>query len=277
MTDERQLLTHFVMEYPFQPATAFWRSIEIAAVLERAPLQGTVLDLGCGDGRLTQIVDRAWPGERRWVGIDPDPLEAESAKLRNFYRQLLVCPGEAVPLPAATFDAVFSNSVLEHIPQLEPVIAEAARLLRPGGRFLATVPSSDFRRCLRGPLLPWVVRARYETAVDQRLAHYNYLSTTQWRDLLGRHGIEVEGVEPFLDEREVRRWESLSRFTGGLLHSLFGGGTHPIQIQRRLGLRSGRERMPGSLARGVAAAIRLRRRAQNDGLFGCLLIDARKS
>ena len=177
-------------------------------------------------------------------------------------------------------DALFSNSVLEHIPQLEPVIAESSRLLRSGGRFLVTVPSANFRRCLRGPLLPWVSRTRYERMVDARLAHHNYLSEQDWRVLLGRHGIEVDAFVPFLNVREVRRWESLSRFTGGLLHSLFGGKTHPIHIQRRLGLRSGGERLPGSLARAVAASIRLRPRDIDpntiDDKSGCVLIDARK-
>ena len=83
---ERQLLENFAAEYPFQPATAFWRSVEIAAVLARAPLQGAVLDLGCGDGRLTQIVDRGWQGMRQWTGIDPDPLETRAAERRGLYR-----------------------------------------------------------------------------------------------------------------------------------------------------------------------------------------------
>jgi len=274
---ERDLLTRFVAEYPFQPATAFWRAIEIAVVLSRTPLEGRVLDLGCGDGRLTQILDSHWAGTRSWIGADPDPLEIEAARLRNLYVELLTCPGDAIAMPDASVDGVFSNSVLEHIPDLEPVIVESARLLRPGGRFIVTVPSDTFRECLAGSWLPWVGRGRYEKVIDRRLAHINYLSEHDWRAMLGRHGLTVRSVVPFLSLRQVRRWENLSRVTGGLLHTLFAGSTHPIRIQRKLHMRTGKERWPTSIAKALSAVISLRPQPREaSSVFGCLLIEAER-
>lgn len=46
----------------------------------------------------------------------------------------------ALSFAAASLDVIISQEVLEHVPEIEPAIAEAARVLRPGGRYLFTVP-----------------------------------------------------------------------------------------------------------------------------------------
>jgi SAM-dependent methyltransferase len=143
----------FAAAYPAQPATAFWRAIEIGALASRDIPGGLGLDLGCGDGLLTQILlERI--GTRRLVGIDLDPLETEAAKRFPFYEEVHTCSADAMPLADDRFDFVISNSVLEHIPPLEGTIAEVGRVLKPGGRFFFTVPGPGFHANLAGALLP---------------------------------------------------------------------------------------------------------------------------
>jgi SAM-dependent methyltransferase len=186
--------------------------------------------------------------------------------------------GGALPEPAAAFDFVFSNSVLEHIDDIHPVLAEAARVLRPGGRFLATVPSPGFHDCLAGPLLPWVSRESYLQMIDRRCAHRYYWSAEQWRASLARHGIELTLARPYLDAKQTRRWETLSRFTAGVLYAAAGGRMQPIEIQRALRLRRGGLRLPGWLAAPLAAAASAG--AGNGtgaaGPFACLLVEGRR-
>jgi SAM-dependent methyltransferase len=258
MTAVSDLFTTFTARYPAQPATAFWRALEIEVLASRKiPKKGLGLDLGCGDGILTDILlERI--GSRRLVGIDIDPLETEAAKKFAFYKRVHTCSADAIPESAKSFDFVISNSVLEHIPPLEGTISEVGRLLRPGGRFYFTVPCPRFRENLSGSMLPWKDRQSYLGELDRRLAHFNYLSRDQWCELLDRHGLELDTCLGYLDGAETRRWERLSRFTGGLLYSIFGGGNRPIEIQRKIGVRElqNRVRLPNAIARPLSRIMR---------------------
>lgn len=80
------------------------------------------------------------------TGIDPDPRELEHARALGGYHELIQCYGASIPKPDASYRTIFSNSVLEHIPEVKPVLKEAYRLLASGGRFYFTVPSPNFER-----------------------------------------------------------------------------------------------------------------------------------
>ncbi len=122
--------------------------------------QGRGLDLGCGDGLLTRILLQE-TGPREVVGVDPDYAEAAQAERLGIYAAVHAVGADKVPEPGGSFDWVFSNSVLEHIDDIDPVLAEVARLLRAGGEFVFTVPGPEFHACLRGPLLPGRSRESY--------------------------------------------------------------------------------------------------------------------
>jgi SAM-dependent methyltransferase len=253
MKIDRELLTEFVARYPAQPATAFWRGIEID-ILSHAPIpEGLGLDLGCGDGILTDILFKRMGRKPRLVGVDPDPLETDAARKYPFYERVHTTGGESIPEPDSTFDYAISNSVLEHIPELEPVIAELGRVLKPGGQFFFTVPCPGFRDNLAGAILPGVSRDEYLTQLDKRVAHFNYLSRLEWEAMANRHGMRVTDVVGYLGKAATQRWETLSRLTGGLLHSLTFGKRRPIEIQRSLRLRDMQNTI--SLPHAVAGAI----------------------
>lgn len=259
MTSQVDLFSTFVARYPAQPATAFWRAIEIEALASRdIPDEGLGLDLGCGDGILTNILlERI--GSRRLIGIDLDPLETQAAKRFPFYERIHTCSADAIPELDASVDFVISNSVLEHIPPLAGTISEVGRLLRPGGRFFFTVPGPGFHANLAGSLLPWRDRDRYLRTLDTRLAHFHYLSQSQWEQMLASNGLVMDSCLGYLNAAETRRWEQLSRATGGLLYSLMGRGSRPIEIQRKLGMRSlqNSRQLPECLARPLSQLIQM--------------------
>ncbi len=251
MALDRALLQAFVRCYPFQPATALFRTVEISHLLERPFPTGYGLDLGCGDGLLTRIVlERV--GHRSVVGIDPDPAEAALARHLGIYDEVLSIPGDAIPVTDETFDWVFSNSVLEHIDEIRPVLREVARVLKPGGVFLFTVPAEGFHAGLRGPILPWVSRRRYLAALDARLAHRRYWSADEWRHELFVSGLTLEEASPYFGSRALRRWETIARITAGVLYLAFGRRKQPVEIQRTLGLRRRGLTTPVLLTRLVA-------------------------
>lgn len=96
-----------------------------------------VLDLGCAGGFMAEAI-----AERgaRVVGIDPaaDAIAAASrhASAGGLIIQYDVGVGEALPYDDGCFDAVVCVDVLEHVADLASVLAEVARVLRPGGFFL---------------------------------------------------------------------------------------------------------------------------------------------
>lgn len=257
MSVSKDLLVEFVARYPAQPATAFFRAIEIDKLAEAMQdIEGLGLDLGCGDGILTDILFKRIGIVPDLVGVDPDPEEIAAAKNYPFYKRLHTVFGDNIPEADGTFDYVFSNSVLEHISDLEPVIAEASRVLKPGGTFFFTVPGPGFRENLHGSLVGQS-REQYLTELDKRLAHFHYLSSRDWEQMCARNGLSLSATSGYIDSGEIKRWETLSRFTGGLLHSLSGGSLRPIEIQRTLKLREfqNRKRLPRPIASSVATLI----------------------
>ena len=284
---DNNLLSRFLELYPGQPATAYWRSIEVLALLENWTPEGRGLDLGCGDGKLTQLIVEN-TGPLRMVGVDIDPLETGAAAATGIYESVHTTAGESIPCTDASFDYVLSNSVLEHIPNLESVIAETSRVLRPGGVFVFSVPTIGFRANLFGSLLPWTSRDAYLKTVDHRIAHYHYLSRREWAELLARWSMKIEFCYGYLDKFECQRWESMSRATGGLLYTLAGGRRRPIELQRALGLRSLQLKaaFPRAVTKLLARLMTLGRSGRPrywrtpEGLMdseaGCLLIRARR-
>lgn len=271
----RALLTRFLREDPFQPATDYWRSIEIDYVVRRGLPEGLGIDIGCGDGHLMAIVVAAAGEARELVGIDLDPAEIRGAAATGVYARLHVAPADRIPEPDASFDWAFSNSTLEHIRELDGTLAEVARLLRPGGTFIATVPSDEFHACLAGPL--WGDRSRYLEAIDARCAHLRYLSPPEWEEAAARAGLELVTTESYLTAAEVRRWETISRFTAGLLYAALRGRRQPIEIQRSLGLRHSRIRLPRFLALPLAVLLAGRVRTAPAHPNGCLYLVFRRA
>ena len=96
-----------------------------------------VLDLGCAGGFMAEaMADRA----AKVTGIDPakDAIAAARAHAEQTGRNINydVGAGEALPYDDERFDAVVCVDVLEHVSDLQQVLAEVTRVLRPGGLFL---------------------------------------------------------------------------------------------------------------------------------------------
>lgn len=275
---DRQLLRRFLELYPFQPATAVWRAAEIHELAKVRFPAGLGLDLGCGDGRLTRVLSEE-VGGLRLVGLDIDPLETELAKGELDYLRVHTTSAEAIPEADATFDYVVSVSVMEHIPPLEKVLAECARVLKPGGMLVTTVPSAGFHNCMRGPVLPGSTRQQYLRDLDVRVAHLRYWTIDEWKSALTVAGFHLTDARPIMSAGVMRRWETLSRTTAGLLRA-FARQKAPIEIQRSLGLRRAGQHMPRPIAAALAAtlAIGVSDRAPSGEMdSGCLIVTAVRS
>lgn len=113
------------------------------------PTGTAVLDVGCGGGLLAEEFARLGC---QVTGVDPSSPSIEAARRHATQSGLeidyQVASGERLPLPDASFDAVYCCDVLEHVDDLELVIAETARVLRPGGLYLFDTINRTFRSWL---------------------------------------------------------------------------------------------------------------------------------
>jgi SAM-dependent methyltransferase len=165
------------------------------------PLEGIdVVDLGCGTGYFS-----AWLAKRgaRPVGVDPTP--AQLATARRMQREtglefpLVEAPGERVPLPDASFDLALSEygAALWAVP--ERWLAEAARLLRPGGLLVFLTNSVLNTLCVpdEGRAQERLLRPQFGMYAlrwpDQQGVEY-HIPHGEWIRLLREHGFDVEAL-----------------------------------------------------------------------------------
>ena len=92
---------------------------------------GRVLDLGCGTGHSYELLS-----PRETVGVDVDP-----GALAGQPRETHVADMRQLPFTGGSFDSVVSIQSVEHVPDAEQVLAEVARVLRPGGRAIFVTPN----------------------------------------------------------------------------------------------------------------------------------------
>lgn len=94
-------------------------------------LEGRVLDIGCGIGDMLRF-------RRGTVGTDIN--ERNVAYCRSLGLEAHVMPVDALPFGDATFDSALLDNVIEHVAVPEPLLAEARRVLTPGGALVVGVP-----------------------------------------------------------------------------------------------------------------------------------------
>lgn len=196
--NEQDFLWPHLQELP--AFRALLRAVEARFYQALLPLEEPVLDLGCGDGHFASV---AFP-HRLEAGIDPSASCLAEARGRGAYRLLARAVGDALPFPEGHFRTVVSNSVLEHIPDLDPVLAELARVLSPpdpttgrrGGRLIFCVPGDRFTELLffsdlfRRLGLEGLARA-YERYFDRISRHHHCDGPQVWQGRLAAAGLDM--------------------------------------------------------------------------------------
>jgi ubiquinone/menaquinone biosynthesis C-methylase UbiE len=109
-----------------------------AAVPGESPLR--VLDVGCGTGQSRRIYARRSDRGGSYTGLDLSLSALRLAKRRSM-GDWLQADALRLPCRAASFDLVAFSSVLHHVPDRRAALAEAARVLRPGGWVFAFDPN----------------------------------------------------------------------------------------------------------------------------------------
>jgi len=159
-------------------------------------IQKRVLDLGCGEGNIGSIVFNKID-----VGLDMSFDDARKAFRRGIYKNLIVTDARNMPFQDGAFDIVFSNSVIEHIKDIDRVLGEVSRVLTEGGLFIFTVPSNKFTQCLGWRL--------YSALRNRQLKHFNLLNESGWQERLGHFCFDVIYRDSYLSEKEIVCWDKI--------------------------------------------------------------------
>ena len=171
---------------------ALLRSVE-SRFYEGIKLPEPTLDLGCGDAHFALVTF----DQPLAAGVDPWLSPLIEAKGRGAHRVLAQADGAALPFPTGHFASAFSNSVLEHIRELDPVLSELARVLQPGAPFVFCVPGERFLEflsvstALRRIGFNPAARA-YESFFNRISRHHHCDAPDVWRERLMRAGFRIE-------------------------------------------------------------------------------------
>jgi ubiquinone/menaquinone biosynthesis C-methylase UbiE len=215
------------------------------------PERARALEIGCGTGAIARVL-AAWPGIGEVLGVDPSPILIEKARgLAGEIADLSFAVGDGsdLELQDAGFDLVLLHRVLSHVPSPEQVLAEATRVLRPGGSLVVfdgdyatiTVATSEvdpLQTCVQAfaPAYitdPWIVRRlpgmlRAAGFRDERVRSYGYVQLHEPEYMLsivarGADALVTSGHigEPLADalKAEARRRAESHAFFGHIAYA----------------------------------------------------------
>ncbi|MEO0682186.1 MAG: methyltransferase domain-containing protein [Pseudomonadota bacterium] len=152
-----------------------------------APRAGErILDLGCGDGALTEALVAAGA---EVVAVDASADMVEAARARGLDARM--ADGHALGFEAE-FDAVFSNAALHWMTDPDAAVAGAARALRPGGRFVAEQGGHGNVAAIRTALIAALAGEGVETNLSEV---WSFPSVEEQRGRLEAAGFAVRSIE----------------------------------------------------------------------------------
>lgn len=174
-----------------------------------------ILDLGCGDGQLTQRIAAAGSTV---IGVDSSPAMVAASRARGIAAE--EASAESLPFADNEFDAVFSNAALHWVRGQDAMMAEVRRVLKPGGRFVAEMGGHGNIAAIRVALM--AVLARHGHADREDGVNY-YPNPEGYSRRLERHGLHVRQMALIprptpLAESGMTGW--LRTFRRGVLDAL---------------------------------------------------------
>jgi len=162
--------------------------------------QSRVLDLACGPGIVAVALARDAGGV---VALDLTPTMVSRARSRCAEAGLdnvhcVLSQGETLPFADASFDVVVNRSAVHHFPDPTSILAEVARVLRPGGRLVVSdvVSSEDAEES--------ALHNALEVLRDP--SHVRMLPESELRGQLDRVGLVVQSSLTWINQREFNEW-----------------------------------------------------------------------
>ncbi|MHA2217784.1 MAG: class I SAM-dependent methyltransferase [Candidatus Hodarchaeales archaeon] len=180
---------NYICEAPL--ALAIERALE-CEILAKQSFERPILDLGCGEGIFASVLF----DEPVDTGIDINLNELVAARRYSNHIELIYCSADNIPKPDSYYSTIFSNSVLEHIPNIEQVLKESERLLTPSGHLYVTLPTNYFEQYSIGNIILSGLglshtAQRFRVFYNKIWNHFHCYSVSDWKLLFECAGFEV--------------------------------------------------------------------------------------
>ena len=147
-----------------------------------------LLEIGCGGGLMAEEYARRGASvtavDRSAASIAVAAQHARSSGLKIAYTPSV---GERLPFSDGSFDAVLSADTLEHVDDVNLVVSEAARVLRPGGRFVYDTVNRTWKSRL---LLVWLPQNVFHIAPPDTHDYARFIKPEELRSIMARHGLQ---------------------------------------------------------------------------------------
>ena len=163
-----------------------WKKRRVKKILSGLQINrsGNILDYGCGSGVFTRILKEVLP-DAQVYGTDISSVGMKAAALTN--PELQYMPIEE--LPDGYFDFIFTHHVLEHVEQVESVIAEFSRILKPEGKMLHILPcgnkgSLDYY--IASNTINGILREKGDTFFYEEPLHLNRFTTERLESIFNQ-------------------------------------------------------------------------------------------
>lgn len=197
------------------PSSALFRAIELRQIYEGCKdleFQTPSVDIGSGDGKIASILF----DNKFTYGVDNgEANDYQIAIDNNRYEKVLLESAEKMSLEDNSVNFVFSNSVLEHIPGIEDVFNETARILKPGGYFVFTTPTRFFKAYVKladilNKIGLGVINQKYSYYRNRSLNHYNLNDHEIYKKMLEKRGLKVCNYSYAISQEVIRKWDRMA-------------------------------------------------------------------
>ncbi len=182
----------FVNYYTETPLSLAAERTQEVQVFRRIELIEPTLDIGCGDG----IFAKNAFNDQLSCGLDLNNRELEVARKSDSYQTLVLANASDIPFRDGEFKTVISNSVMEHMDNLDQVLDEIYRVLSDDGALHVTIPTEKFEKYSNvflalNALNLKSLSQKYAKFYNKFWRHKNVKSKDTWESFFREHNFVV--------------------------------------------------------------------------------------
>lgn len=197
------------------PSSILFRAIELRTIYENCKgmeFNHPSLDLGCGDGAIADLLF----DEHFTYGVDNGEAKDVDRAIKNkIYQEIFLESAEKMSLTNNSVDFIFSNCVIEHIPNNNAVLSETSRILKKDGSFVFTVPSHNFPDFLylTNKFTSWglgFLSRFYKYRRNKMLNQFHCYNISDWQNKLAKYDFEIENYKYYASKKALMFWDKMA-------------------------------------------------------------------
>ncbi len=192
----------FLMNNPLRGYLQSFIEIPRIISFSTVPVNGRVLEIGCGSGRGTQLIQKHFqPAEITGIDLDPKMIEIATHKHYDGKVDFQVADVTNLPFKNNTFDVIFDFGIIHHVPNWKKAVEHIVRVTKPGGLLvLEDLSIETFRNPLGRLARTFLAHPYSEMYAQNEFVHY-----------LEKCGTEILAEKTFTNVGTIRYFTVVAR------------------------------------------------------------------